>query len=75
MHRLACFLLAYVLVAPLHGQTFTASLLGSREAGGGDGDAAGVALLVLEGNNLTFFLYADGLPQPTVAHIHRGRQG
>lgn len=75
LHRLACFLLAYVLVAPLHGQTFTASLLGSREAGGGDGDAAGVALLVLEGNNLTFFLYADGLPQPTVAHIHQGRQG
>ena len=75
MNRLTCFLLAYVLASPLHGQTFTASLLGSREVGEGDGDAVGVALLVLEGNELTFFLYADALPQPTVAHIHRGRQG
>ena len=71
-----------VLVAALvfgvvgaEGQTFTATMAGSREAGGGDPAGRGLAVLTFSGGSVYYFLWVQGIASPAAAHIHAAGEG
>jgi len=65
------------LVASAAGaQTFNMTLLGGRETGaGGDSGGRGLAVITIDGTTVRYYLWAKGIAQPTVAHIHGALAG
>lgn len=57
--------------------TFTATLTGAAETGGGDADGAGgfKAEADDETGDFCFTLWADKTARPTMAHVHEGAAG
>ncbi len=57
-------------------QTFTSTLQGGREVGGG-GDPAGqgLAVVTFDGTAVRYFLWVKGIAAPSAAHIHPGVAG
>ncbi|MGE5235905.1 MAG: CHRD domain-containing protein [Acidobacteriota bacterium] len=61
---------------PVFGQSFTATLAGSREAGGtGDPDGTGIAVLTLDGTTAYYYFWVKDVDPPTAARIYGGRPG
>ncbi|MDD5563805.1 MAG: CHRD domain-containing protein [Thermoanaerobaculaceae bacterium] len=56
-------------------QTFTMTLAGSRETGGGDPAGRGLAVITINGGNVYYFLWVENIASPAAAHIHSGIQG
>ncbi|MFI5165205.1 MAG: CHRD domain-containing protein [Thermoanaerobaculales bacterium] len=56
-------------------QTFTMTMLGSRETAGGDPAGRGLAVITINGTNVYYFLWVQNIASPTVAHIHTGLEG
>ena len=78
MKRLIGVLLGTVVIfaaASSEAQTFTMSLLGSRETAGGDPAGRGLAVITINGGNVYYFLWVQNIASPTIAHIHTGVQG
>ncbi|HVN76703.1 MAG TPA: CHRD domain-containing protein [Thermoanaerobaculaceae bacterium] len=59
----------------VEGQTFTATLAGSREAGGGDPAGRGLAVITVSGGSVYYFLWVQGIASPGAAHIHAAAEG
>ena len=79
MRRLIARAFGVVLVAlaagPLTAQTFTATMLGSRESGGGDPAGRGLAVITFNGGNVYYFLWVQNIAAPGAAHIHAALAG
>jgi len=56
-------------------QTFTTTLSGTRETGGGDLAGRGLAAITISGTNLYYFLWVQNIASPVAAHVHTGLQG
>ncbi len=69
------FLVLVFAAALAQAQVFTSSLLGNRPASSGQAGAQGVALVWLDGSQLSYALFSFGTDAPTAAHIHQGRAG
>jgi hypothetical protein len=78
MRRLiAAFFVALLgfFAAAANAQTFTMTLSGTRETGGGDPAGRGLAVITIDGTNVYYFLWVQNIASPTDAHIHTGNQG
>lgn len=78
MKRLISMLSAVILTlvaASGSAQTFTMTLSGSREGGGGDPAGRGLAVITINGGNVYYFLWVQNIATPTAAHIHSGLEG
>ena len=78
MKRLSGILLTMLLVfgaASTYSQTFTMTMSGSRETGGGDPAGRGLAVITISGGSVDYFLWTQGIAAPASAHIHTGGQG
>lgn len=56
-------------------QTFTMTLSGPRETGGGDPAGRGLAVITIYGGNAYYFLWVQNITTPAAAHIHSGLEG
>jgi len=56
-------------------QTFTMTLSGTRETGGGDPAGRGLAVITINGTNVYYFLWVQNIASPAAAHIHSGLEG
>jgi PKD repeat protein len=56
-------------------QTFTMTLSGVRETGGGDTAGRGLAVITFDSGNVDYFLWVQNIASPTSAHIHTGAEG
>ena len=56
-------------------QTFTTTMAGTREPGGGDPAGRGLAVVTFSGANVYYFLWVQGIASPAAAHIHTGLEG
>jgi PKD repeat protein len=78
MRRLTAVLFVGVMLAlapSVRAQTFTTTLSGTRETGGGDLAGHGLAVITFDGGNLNYFLWVQNIASPASAHIHTGAQG
>ncbi|HUP66042.1 MAG TPA: CHRD domain-containing protein [Thermoanaerobaculia bacterium] len=57
------------------GQTFSATLSGANEVGGGDPDGSGLAVVTINGNQIGYTILVSGIEAPDAAHIHAGATG
>lgn len=65
-----------LIAASVFGQTFTPTLAGSRETGGGgDPAGAGLAVIAVDGTTVSYYIQTRGIARPTAARIHTGRGG
>jgi hypothetical protein len=56
-------------------QTFTTTLAGSRELGGGDSNGSGVAVISFNGTTVSYYLWVKASTGLSSAHIHTGGAG
>ncbi len=56
-------------------QVFTGALLGTRPGSSGDAASAGIAVVEVSGNTVSYALFYFGSESPTAAHIHQGTAG
>ncbi len=78
MHGLRALAVGLVMVVggvSVRGQTFTATLAGSREPGGGDGAGRGLAVVTVSGGSVYYFLWVQGIASPGAAHVHAALEG
>lgn len=68
-------LLALVFPMIASAQTFTATLSGANEVGGGAPAGAGIAVVTFNGTQVNYTILVSGFDTPTVAHIHTGAAG
>jgi len=76
MKRILILVFAALLVsAAAYAQTFTATLSGANEVGGGATSGAGLAVVTFNGTQVTYTILVSGFDAPTIAHIHTGAAG
>ena len=78
MKRLSFILFTmFLVIGAVSGsaQTFTTTMSGSRETGGGDPAGRGLAVITINGTNVYYFLWVQNIASPVAAHIHTGNQG
>ncbi len=78
MKRLSVILFTVFLVfgaVSSYSQTFTLTLSGLRETGGGDPAGRGLAVITINGANVYYFLWTQNIATPASAHIHTGMAG
>lgn len=76
MKRILMIVFAALLVsAAAYAQTFTATLSGANEVGGGAPAGAGLAVVTFNGTQVSYTILASGFDAPAVAHIHTGAAG
>lgn len=77
MKRTAILLFLLALApATLFAQSYSALLSGAAEVPGpGDTDAAGVAVVTIDGTSLHYTIWVQNIGAPTAAHIHAGAAG
>lgn len=76
MKRALNLLLALLLFPLLAGaETFTATLSGANEVGGGAPNGAGLAVVTVNGTQVSYTILVSGFDTPTAAHIHAGAAG
>jgi PKD repeat protein len=64
-----------MVAASAGAQTFTMSLLGSRESPAGDPAGRGLAVVTFNGGSVYYFLWVQNIATPMAAHIHSGTPG
>ena len=73
---LVLFLIAALLPAAAHAQSYTVVLSGAAQVPGpGDPDAAGMAVVTISGTTIRYVVLAQNTAAPTQAHIHEGAAG
>jgi hypothetical protein len=76
MKKTLILLAALLLPIVAAGQTYTAALSGANEVGSaGDPDGAGLAIVAINGTQISYTILVSAIDAPTAAHIHRGAAG
>jgi hypothetical protein len=76
MRKLTLFILLCLVPIMAGAQTLSTTLTGDEEVPGpGDPDGSGIAVITISGSTVNYFLLAQGIAAPTVAHIHTGAAG